>query len=608
MNLPWYDLSFREPLWLWLALQPVLIVLLSRLIQRRRAGQYSEPHLLPWVISRSPSGTNGRYLRSALLLLAWISFAVAIAGPRLPESVLDTKDSAQREVMIVFDVSPSMAARDILPNRLERAKLELLDLITRMQGTRMGIVVYGARPHLLSPLTHDKQVLRHYVSTIKTHMLPTQGSQLNQALHYAAKHLNKQNSSPRALLIISDGEYHINKTQQQAELEAHIQQLKQQGIKIYALGIGTPYGAPILASDDGWLQYEGQTVSSRLHREQLQQLTQLGNGLYSDVDDGNLDWKTLYDEGIGRLRPAKQSQQAELIIWQELYHWFLLATLGCFVLALWQPRTNKALNSIVMVGILLISSSLSNDSLAAPADYNTAYKNLQTENYRLARQQFAMLAGYAARLGEGSAAYRMQDYKPAAQQFTQAMLDAGSDTQRGQALFNLANCKYQLKDYFTAADLYRDVLNYLPDHVGAKTNMAYALTLKEELQQDRSQTRRAGSGPKTGRLMDNQDISNSRLTLGDDDKNKAVIPPDITTADTQIMAQGLLNAQPASRKVDAPQDQNWDYQISSLEQLQNARQPTTRDEAQFWLRLYELEEGFMAPVQTAHPLPGVKPW
>ena len=608
MNVLWYELSFREPLWLWLAVQPWLIMLLARLIHARKASQYSEAHLLPWVISQSTTGSRRRYLRTGFMLLAWAGLAMAIAGPRLPESVLDTRDSAQREVMIVLDVSPSMSARDILPNRLERAKLELLDLIDRMQATRMGIVVYGARPHLLSPLTHDKQVLRHYISTIKTGMLPTQGSRLKLALHYAVAQFSGQNTSPRALLIISDGEYHINNAQQKTDLETDIQKLKQQGTQVYALGIGTRYGAPLLASDNGWLEYEGQTVNSQLQAEQLQQLTRLGNGIYSEVNDGNLDWQKLYDEGIGRLRPFKQSQQAELIIWQELYHWCLLASLACFILALWQPRANKALNSLAIAGILLVSSGLTNDTFAASTDYKTAYANLQSENYPLARQQFAILSGYAARLGEGTAAYRMQDYKLAAQQFTQAMLDAGSDKQRGRALFNLANCKYQLEDYVTAARLYRDVLNYLPGHGGAKTNLAYAVALQEEQLQGSRPAHRAGTGPQTGRLMDGQDITSGKLTLGDEDETKTFIPPDITTANKQVMKQGLLDAQPASRRVDAQQDQEWDYRISRLEQLQQANLPMTRDEGRFWQRLYELEEGFMAPVETTHPLPGVKPW
>ena len=604
----WHDLSFREPMWLWLALQPLVILLAARLIQARTTSQYSEAHLSPWVQSQTSSTSRWSYLRLAFLQLAWLSLSIAIAGPRLPSSLIDTSDHAQRQVMVLVDVSPSMAARDILPNRLERSKLELLDLIQRMQATRMGIIVYGARPHLLSPLSHDKAVLRHYVSTIKTQMLPTQGSRLNQALHYAAEQLAQEINTPRAILLMTDGENHLDQGQSPSVIDNTLQQLKQAGIQIYILGIGTSYGAPILAGDSGWLEDEGQTVNSRLRSEPLQRLAQLGNGIYSELHDGNFDWQRLYDNGIGQLRPVKQTLQSERIVWQELYQGFVLMALLCFVLALGRTGIHKTINSLLMFGLLYTGTGMTNDSYAGTVDYKTAYRHLADKNYQQARQAFAGLAGYAARLGEGTAAYRLQDYKAAAQQYTQAILDSSNDMQRAHALFNLANCQYQLADYFTAADGYADVLRYLPDHAAAKINLAYAQALQQQTGQTTRTARRAGRGPATGRLLEGEDISSGKLTLGDDDE-QIFIPPESNTMERKTpLRQTLYDAQPASRRVDTAHDRDWDYAIHSLDQLRQARQSLTHNEALLWQRMYELEEGFLAPVEKAHVLPGVKPW
>ena len=329
----WYEMSLRQPLWLLLALQPLLLLLLSRLLAASRSTQYSDRSLRPWVLGQLQAGWLARYLRALLLLLAWLLLAIAMAGPRLPQSMTDQQSTSQRELMVLLDISPSMSARDVQPNRLERAKLELLDLIQRMQGTRMGIVVYGAQPHLLSPMSMDKQVLRYYVNAIHNRQLPTLGSRLALAIELAAKQFDPQDKTPRALLIISDGEYHADAKQQQA-LEDRIAALRQQGVRLYALGIGTTYGAPVMAEDQGWLSDEGHAVNSRLQASQLQRLTQLGNGVYSELHDTNLDWQRLYDEGIGRLKPATQDLTSEQIIWQELYHWFLIAGVMCLVLSL----------------------------------------------------------------------------------------------------------------------------------------------------------------------------------------------------------------------------------------------------------------------------------
>lgn len=98
MSTLWVDLSFREPLWIFLALQPLLILLLSRLINTRKASQYSEAHLRPWVISQSATGSRSRYIRTGFLFLAWAGLSLAIAGPRLPESIIDSRDSGKSVV------------------------------------------------------------------------------------------------------------------------------------------------------------------------------------------------------------------------------------------------------------------------------------------------------------------------------------------------------------------------------------------------------------------------------------------------------------------------------------------------------------------------------
>lgn len=102
----WQEMSFRQPLWLLLALQPLLFMLLARLVTDIRASHYADSKLLPWVRAQSQASSISQYLRTGLLLLAWCCLAIAMAGPRLPQSITDQQTSTQRELMVLLDISP----------------------------------------------------------------------------------------------------------------------------------------------------------------------------------------------------------------------------------------------------------------------------------------------------------------------------------------------------------------------------------------------------------------------------------------------------------------------------------------------------------------------
>ncbi|MDH5446603.1 MAG: VWA domain-containing protein [Gammaproteobacteria bacterium] len=599
----WQQMSFREPLWLLLILQPILLMVLAGLLDRWRASGFCDASLLPWVRADVTGFNLHRFIRSGLFLLAWIFVAIAMAGPRLPETLADHSTTTQRELIVLLDVSPSMTARDVQPNRLQRAKLELLDLIQRIQGTRMGIIVYGAQAHIVSPMTRDKTVLRHYVNAIHPQTLPTAGSRIIRAIELARTQFDTNNKQARALLIISDGEHHLDNSSQ-LKLEAHVQQLNKANIRLYALGIGTGLGAPVMADDQGWLEYEGQSITSRLQSQQLQALTQLARGRYSRLQNNNSDWQTLYDEGIGQLFPVTQQQVTDKIIWQDHYHGFLIAGIICLLLSLWQPWTRVTALPILILAV--ITSLLNSHDVLASDNYQTAYEYLQQQQYSKARQTFTRLPGYAARMGEGNAAYHLKDYKQAAQQFTQALLDAVNDQQRGMALFNLANCRFQLSDYVTAENLYQDVLHYLPAYQPAKSNREFAKALQVKAIKSGRTAHRAGRGPQTGDAPEGMSTEGVRgLTLGEDDQQKIILTDN--KASTLHQAQKLQQARAASTHIDSDKDSDWQYRINSLEQLQQEN-PTIEASHSFWQRLFEQEEGFSAPLEQPQQLPGVKPW
>ena len=135
-------LVWREPLWFWFALCPWLLWLLHGFMGWTRGRDYADPQLMPWARAHVAAQLElRRFRRHALLALAWLLFAMAMAGPRVAQTTYDQDRKNDTQLMVVLDVSRSMTARDVEPSRLERARLELEDLITREQRLKIGLVV-----------------------------------------------------------------------------------------------------------------------------------------------------------------------------------------------------------------------------------------------------------------------------------------------------------------------------------------------------------------------------------------------------------------------------------------------------------------------------------
>ncbi|WP_308873154.1 vWA domain-containing protein [Thiothrix subterranea] len=258
------------------------------------------------------------------------------SGPRIPQTQPDDLRPAQFDVLVVLDISRSMQATDIAPNRLQRAALELHEFLGLAQGSRVGIVVYGARPHLFAPLTNDANAVRFYLQHLESLVLPTHGTDHAAALEFAQQELAaREQALPAAVLWMTDGDIPAD---QHAALQTRVQTLQTAGIPLYSLGVGTEDGEAIPLPGGKWLEHDGQAVRSRLDSTLLQSLTAQADGAYSAVKDDASDWKTLYTNGIAQAFPATSSDAQQ---WRELYVWALLLGMVCAWLAI-RGRKNEA--------------------------------------------------------------------------------------------------------------------------------------------------------------------------------------------------------------------------------------------------------------------------
>jgi Ca-activated chloride channel family protein len=266
-------------------------------------------------------------IKQGLWLMGVAMLIIALARPSwgLTNDVLPTDNMA---LIIVLDVSQSMDAQDIVPSRLDRAKLILTDIINNMSNTQIGMVVFAGEAYVQLPLTADKQSARTFLNAISTQSITQQGTALESALNVALNLRDGRITSQTVMLVMSDGENHIGNPLIPAE------QAKLEGVIIHSIGIGTPEGAEIPIFDEtgtsigSKIDAFGNIVITRLDENPLRQIADMTGGIYrrgtttgSEIADilGQID--SLRDEQV---QISIQNRMAER------FHIFILLALALF--------------------------------------------------------------------------------------------------------------------------------------------------------------------------------------------------------------------------------------------------------------------------------------
>ena len=238
-----------------------------------------------------------------LAMLALASFVVALARPQFGTR-LDTRERMGIEAIIALDVSNSMLAEDVKPNRLEKAKMMVSNMVDGMKDDKIGLIVFAGQAFVQLPITSDYVSAKMFLETISPSMINVQGTDVAEAITLSMRSFTQQEDVSRAIFVITDGEDNEARGVEAAK------QAAAKGIRVYVLGIGNPGGAPIPIPGTG--QYiiddEGNTVVSKLSEEMCREIATAGNGSYIYVDNSSSAQKKL-SEQLDRLAKAKMESQ-----------------------------------------------------------------------------------------------------------------------------------------------------------------------------------------------------------------------------------------------------------------------------------------------------------
>ena len=316
-----------NPDWLWVLLIGPLLTLLFLIglgLKNRALKRYSSQPLLPWMVR---GVSSWRVALKFLLARHGLSFALfALMGPEMGTKLEEVKARGV-DVVVAIDVSNSMLAEDLRPNRMEVARRALTQLIEKMQGDRLGIVVFAGTAYTQLPITADRSAAKLFLADIGPGMVSTQGTAIGTAIDQARKSFQKDAAKGRAIIVISDGESFEDDGEAAAKAAAA------EGIVVNTIGLGSPEGAPIPERHGNQVtgfkkDKDGQTVMTKLNEDMLRRVARAGNGEYVLATNGGTGIETM----VQQLRGMDQTETGtyKFAGHEDRYQYFL--AIGCMLI------------------------------------------------------------------------------------------------------------------------------------------------------------------------------------------------------------------------------------------------------------------------------------
>jgi Ca-activated chloride channel family protein len=285
--------------------------------KKKTKNKFASENLLK-ILSPEQSVFKSTF-KHIILSLAIVSLIIALVNPKIGTK-LETVKREGVDVVFAIDVSKSMLAEDIAPNRLEKAKQLTSQIIKNLVSDRVGIIAYAGKAFPQLPITTDYASARMFLQNMNTDMLSSQGTAIDEAIQLSRTYYDDKEQTNRVLIIISDGEDHNNLSKDVAEAAA------EEGIKIYTIGVGTEKGGPIPIKRNGIvLKYKKDSdenvVITKLNSKTLIEISKIGNGVY--IDGKNTAEVTEKTTSILSNLDKKEFEAKEFSEYKDQFQWFL---------------------------------------------------------------------------------------------------------------------------------------------------------------------------------------------------------------------------------------------------------------------------------------------
>jgi Ca-activated chloride channel family protein len=404
-------------------------------------------------------------IKFSLAAIALIAIIIAIINPQRPGS-MDKVERKGVDVMIALDVSNSMLAEDIKPNRLEKAKQLINRLMSDLRDDRVGLVLFAGRAYMQMPLTTDHAAAKMYVQNANPLIVPTQGTMISEALKLCATAFNSKDRKYKSIILITDGEDHDPATMEVA------QQLTANGVMVNTVGVGSPLGTPIPNPLTGQFKKDeqGNTILSKLNEGQLKQLAAATKGIYVNNED-----VSAASSAIMRQLSTIAEVALEDAAFKDYIHYFPWFIALAIILLLGEFLLPERKFSIAI--LLLICSSGTQAQTANARNGNKFYKE---GKYDRAIAEYkkgvkSTSAGTPTRYNLGNAYYRSKQYDESATTYRDLLPSTNDPALKQKTYYNLGVSLSRQNKLEESIEAYKNAVKLDPADEDARINLQKAL-------------------------------------------------------------------------------------------------------------------------------------
>ena len=539
-----------------LAAIPLLLVLFFVVLnwKKRTIKKIGDANLVKEMIkNHSPQKFALKFI---LILFAFTAGVFALVNLRSPQGVEQVNRNGI-DIMIALDVSKSMLAQDIKPNRLERAKQAISKLIDKLSNDRIGIVVFAGKAYLQMPLTGDHGAAKMYLSSASTDVVPTQGTVISDALKMCYSSFNSKEKKYKAVVLISDGEDHDEGALKIAG------DMADEGIVINTVGIGSSQGSTFIdeLTNQPKTDNEGNIVITKLNEEELQKIAEKGNGSYQLFSNT--------DELVNKLDAQLSSMDQRTVVedsqinYENYFPYFLMLALLLLVIELFISERKKIQNikstvnqkGIALTSLFLISyflfplTSTAQNEKALIKKGNDAYEKKEYENaitnYKQATEKSP--ANATAQYNLGNALYKNKKTDEAVQAFDNAIENAESKEDKSKSFYNKGVVLQNNHKLPECIEAYKKALKLNQQDEDARQNLQKAL--QQQKQEEQKKDNKEQKKPREDKKQKEKEKQK------DEDQNKQPKPQPskLTKQDAEEKLKALLqqekNLQDRLRKV-----------------------------------------------------------
>ena len=290
-------------------------------LTRTRIIRFGDENLVRQLM---PSYSRSKvWVRLTFFALGFFFFVIGLSRPQIGAKIKE-HETKGAEIMIALDVSNSMLAEDYSPNRLERAKLAITRLVDKLRDDRIGLIVFAGNSFVQLPITTDYVSAKMFLNSISTDSVPIQGTAIGEAINTAIRSFSAQSEKSRAVIVITDGENHED------DPVAAAKQAAEMGIRVFAIGVGSPEGKPIPMDGELLKDKEGNIVVTRLDEAVLQEVASAGNGAYVRAGNSEFGLNPIIDD----IRKMEDEKYNSIVFeeFDEQFMYFMAIALFFFVL------------------------------------------------------------------------------------------------------------------------------------------------------------------------------------------------------------------------------------------------------------------------------------